>query len=446
MERAYLGIARAAGRYLTRGCGGAAVYVRGGLAGGDFVAGLSDVDLAIVLDGGAGRARGRWERLSRSLPGAALVLDWPRIYDAAELGELAGGSAFTHEGAVYAAGDRLDAIRMLERPGLYGATSDWRLLSGRDRRPSEPARDAQERRIAAWLELVYCWRLVFPFVVDPIQPRATDLAVKLVAEPARIWLWLADGERVTSRTDALRRAIVRLPEEEPALRRALELRQRLPECPPEPFAEVLPAAVRLSARIAELIAAEVAPEGACEVRLAGPGPELPLADWRGVVCVEPEATFAVGDGRPDDPVAFAAATTSAGPYAALLAGRLAVLPALGLLRTRLRAIKCPAVDPVLFALVDGAAVVAFPEVRGWSARDTARRAVVEHRAWLDTGSADRERLLSAARAALFLESVEAGEPELCVTLDEVAGRLGSGDLRGRVLRLAAYQRGDPLDD
>lgn len=97
----YEAVARAASAYLTRGETGAATYVRGGDED-DFLPGLSDVDLAIVLQedprgpGVAGeRVRRRWARLD-ALPLNDLVLDWPRIHEEPELRDLGRTSALTH--------------------------------------------------------------------------------------------------------------------------------------------------------------------------------------------------------------------------------------------------------------------------------------------------------------------------------------------------------------
>jgi hypothetical protein len=141
----------------------------------------------------------------------------------------------------------------------------------------------------------------------------------------------------------------------------------------------------------------------------------------------------------------AAATARSIPYPALRAGELLVMPT-----TRgghLRSVQCPVTDPVSFALADGKATAAFPNVSGWSAKHIAQRAVAEHRAWLGLGDGAgkpdlRElmlgqarsiaarrfslaRLLTAARAALFAESLQKGEPELPVTAAAVAERLGA---------------------
>lgn len=494
VELVYRGIARTGTAYLTRGDRDAATYVRGSLGTDDFVPGLSDIDVAVIVvddprtSGRAGDlARLRWQRLRRALPVADLLFDWPRIYDDTELRCLAAASAFTYgldeagepeprRAGYFGERSSLDGIRMLERPGLYGATADWRPLSGTDRRPRDPERDTQDRRIAAWLELLHWWRLFFPFCADTTTPRAADLCVKLVAEPARIWLWLAYGERVAGRADALKRALHVMPEEQESLRGAFDLQRALPGSPETPLAELLPASVRLSSRIAALIGAKVERAGATEVRLAGDPAELvvadrpqparppargarrtlPLADWRSLACPElPDEAFAPLAGDPGDPAALASAASShpVGPYPALLADDLMVMPGIPLRRTRLRAIKCPAADPIPFALVAGAEIAAFPNVRGWSAADTARRAVAEHRAWLraclgksEEGAlteAPRHKLgmlLTAARAALFLESVQGGDPELCLTVAETARRLAAPTSAARAVADEALGR------
>ena len=77
---AYWLIARAVGGYLAWGETRAAVYARGGLGAGDFMPGLSDIDVALVLaedPAGRGlarrRAQRRWRRLQRVLLSAKLL-------------------------------------------------------------------------------------------------------------------------------------------------------------------------------------------------------------------------------------------------------------------------------------------------------------------------------------------------------------------------------------
>jgi hypothetical protein len=465
--------------YLTRTELNPSCYVRSTFGGNDFLPGLSDVDVVIVLaedpaGGGVARERvtRRWQRLRNALPATDLFLCYPRIYEGADLDDVNGASALTYgldarngsRGCYFGARASPGRARTLERPGLYGVSGDWQLLSGPDRRPRETARDAQLRRIAGWLELTCWWQYLFPVCADSSGPRTAALCVKLIAEPARIWLWLAHGERVPDRAEALDRALRWLPEEEEALRRALALHRSLPASPEPPLAEVVPALIRLSARIAALIAAQIAEDGVTEVRLVGaepaellhPGrgwrvdgslaggrnPEaLPLCDWRALVLPRvPDESFVPLPGHAADPaiLGLAASGHDVGPYAAFRAADLLILPALRFARTRLRAVKSPATDPVSFALADGAQVARFPNARGWSARDSASRAVAEHSSWLRSGPGPLVRddpldrpvlalamLLSAGRAALFLKSLDDGAPELPLTITETVRRLGS---------------------
>jgi hypothetical protein len=158
---------------------------------------------------------------------------------------------------------------------------------------------------------------------------------------------------------------------------------------------------------------------------------LPLVDWRARVwSLAPDECFAAVPERDLEPslVGAAAGAGNDGVYAVFLADGLLVLPSLK--RARLRAVHCLATDPVSFALLEGRECALFPNVAGWSARDSARRAVAEHLGWLgaDGRGSDSQlgtlgRLLTAARAALFLESVDAGSPELALTVSSVAEAL-----------------------
>jgi len=461
-------VARAWVAYLARAEPEASAYLRGSIAAGDVLPGLSDVDAALVLpEGPAGpgaarrRAGARWMRLRRAFRLTDLLLDYPLILEEPELREVVNSSAPTHPHATYlGAAFVQDKVRMLERPGLYGATDDWRLLRGRERRPAESAREPQLRRIAAWLELSYWWQWAFPVCADPTGPRTASLCVKLVAEPARIWLWLAHGERAGGRVDALERALHVLPEEEQALRLALELQRSLTSDPRPPLDEVVPFLVRLSERIAVRLADEVAEQGTTGVRLGGLDPleivhahggprsgVLPLCDWKGLVFPRLlDELIAPAGGDPADPDVLGRATAADayGAYTALHTGPLMLLPA-ARPRTGMRAVKCGPADPVSFALVEGRVAAAFPEVPGWSAKDTARRAAVEHLAWLRAGSAvvsgpadeaggrTLARLLSAARAALFLESIQDGDPELPLTVTETTRLLAARSATARTV-------------
>ena len=460
-------IARAWLAYLAWGETGAAAYERAGLGRDDLLPGLSDVDVALVLredPEGAGiageRATDRWQRLRGRFPSADLLLDYPRIYEEPELTEAMGATALTYGlggagsgdtgrpmGYLAGAGVRADVVRILERPGLYGSTADWRLLKGPDRRPPEPSRDSQQQRIAGWLELAYCWRWAFLLCTVPTGPRSATLCVRTAAEPARIWLWLEHGERASSRTDALERARRHLPGET-ELDDALALHASLLKAPEPPEDRMLPALVGFSTRIAALIETQLESEGATQVRLAGARPAelivsggadpraLPLCDWRALVWPGmADESFLLSAAGPGDPRAIEAAAAREGSRAALEADGILVWPSDEGFRARMRAVHCRATDPVSFALAAGADTANFPNVSGWSAEDVARRSVAEHRAWLlqDPGSRGApegqagalSRLFTAARAALFLESIRDGDPELPVTVAATAQGLSA---------------------
>jgi hypothetical protein len=457
---AYRAVAHAVGLFLTRGEPSATVYTRASLGGREFLPGLSDVDLAIVLatDAQADRVRGRWKRHERVLSVAGLV-DLPLIYGQAELAALAGRSALTYDGVAFG-GPRAtrDAVRTLQRPELDGGKIDtWQRLRGPDRRPPPRPADVQERRIAAWLELVYWWRFAFPACAVPAEPWLASRCVKLVAEPGRIWLALEHDERPATREDALRLLLRRLPEEEAALRATLELQRTLHRSPDPPLATVLPVLLRLSERIASALAAQVGQAPVTEVALAGEAGALPLADWRALVAPPAaDERLAPLTGDPADPAVLGAAVREhmTGPYPVMRSGQLLLLPGAEFVRTRMRSIQCPLTDPVSFALLDRARTASFPDVPGWSIHDIARRAVAEHAARLRSEPGDLELLLTATRAALLHESVGRGEPELVLTgagaiarlpgdaaaeaLDGTAPPAVLAALRDQVLALPAY--------
>jgi hypothetical protein len=296
--------------------------------------------------------------------------------------------------------------------------------------------------------------------------------VKLISEPVRILSWLRDGRLLGSR-EALERALVEMPEEEEAVRRAIALRRALVDVADAPLAETLPAFLRLSTRIARQLAEDMEGDGATAVRLVWDGEDglvlgprardpmrvllggeptlLPLVDRRALTGLSlPDETFSVTDADPADPAALATAAVAgrAGPYPALPALELMLLPTNVLIhRGLLRAVHCRASDPVTFALADGSPTAAFPDTPQWSARDAATRGVAEHRARLAAnhdrvpgGPAPLGMLFGAARAALFLESIEEGDPELPLTAAAVCARLG--DVGAEALSSYRDSRGD----
>ena len=327
---------------ITGGRRDAAAYARASMGGRDFLPGLSDIDVAVVLPpdpAGAGVARARaqrgWQRASRVL---GRFVDRPRIYEEPDLEGIAGRSALTYgledgTAAFFGPGFAEHRIRMLERPGMFG-TADWRLLRRAPTGARRSRMTGSSQRIGAWLEkLVQWWQWAFAACVEPPDVHRAHLCLKLVAEPARIWLWLAHGERPESRGDVLERALELMPDEEDALRAALDLRAALPRSPAPPLRETLPVLARLTARIAAVLADHVGEAGATEVRLLGSDPlpphrpwrpapaleggeapaVLPLCDWRALVRPAlPDDAFAPLPGDPCDPGVLAAAVKAQG--------------------------------------------------------------------------------------------------------------------------------------
>jgi hypothetical protein len=217
----------------------------------------------------------------------------------------------------------------------------------------------------------------------------------------------------------------------------------------------------MTERIARLLADEVADAGTTEVRLLGTAKRPhPLADWRGLTVPEGiDQSFAVVSGDPGRPESVTAALATVGErfHPALRAGDILVFPRLAPWETMLRTVQFPPCAPVMFGLLDGADTAFFPSVPGWSAQDTARRAVAEHRRWLGDRGADRIRsrfaggrperaisiLFSAARAALFLESLQGGDPALPLTAEatvELLEARGAGGVaRSALARLEATE-------
>jgi hypothetical protein len=478
-------IAQAAAIYLRRGRSQAAVYADRGLGSGDLIAGLSDIDLvAVVPDDPAGalqehlRLRRRWERARRFAPLVAgrLIADMA-IYEDGELRSAVDASILTaglRDGGVGASSAVLfgtdpphDDVQLRARPGLVGPTAGWRLISGAERRPPLALRGRQELRIAAWLELQFWWRIAFKAIADPAKPWTAYSCVKMVSEPARIWLALIDEPADESRAETLARASAHLPQMADAISEARELLRVLPLSPKPPLRRFLGHLISFSELIAERLVAEVEPAGLTRVQLAGhpdelalPGGQvsrgmLPLLDWRAAAVPSlPDEAVLPSRGLTAERLIECTAPRSPAVYHAVRGRNLIALPVPDLWqRGILRGVQMPLSDPVSFAQADGSEAAAFPEVAGWSARDWARRALAEHKAWLArhpedqlgpptarewldgeaSGAAPATRavakLLTAARAALFYESLRAGRPELPLTVAATCDLLGEVDRR-----------------
>ena len=478
---AYRCLIRIVSAYLRRGHPVAGVYVARSFAVGDAVYGVSDVDLAVVVDdeGSQTRIRARWERLCRRLPLLGRTFE-VYVHERDALAEAIGSSIITFDldpaDTRPARGGFLDPTLggpewwVHRRPGLFEPLADWKLVAGPDRRPRAAPYDAQERRIAAWLELVVWWSYAVFACRDLPGHRGAYQSAKFVTEVARIWLWLAgETNRWEPRERVLAAAARLLPEEEAAFRRALELRRHRGSDAGDPLAELLPTFARLTGRIGRHLGAEVESAGHTAVRLTGASDDLtvsvlardalrplaggeptllPLADWQGLAWPElqlPDESFVVLplDAGTPDVLAAAAEVGANAPYVALPLDGALVVPSKhwGSLRT----IQCAATDPATFAVAQGKDAAEFPDVVGWSAKDTARRAVAEHRTWLESVHIDRDglpewmhpireqpltpirtlgRLFTAARASLFRSSIDAGEPELALTIVSIAAGLG----------------------
>ncbi len=484
---AHHGAMHAVAAYVRLGERGASVYVKGTFASGDALFGVSDIDL-ITVARNRERARERWARLCRRIPVLPLLIPHFFVYEDADFAEALSAPSLTY-GLNGRSRPIDDEMGLQDRPGLYAPSKEWRRLAGPEQRPHDSPPDDQERRIAAWLELQHWWRYVFQAAANPEARHVPYLCVKFLAEPVRILAWLRRGERIATRVEALRRALMEMPEEEEAFRLGIELERALPRSPAPPLGEVIPAFTRLSRVIAAHISAATETAGYTDVRLLwgdetelalhpeslsrlkglaetnGAIVPLPLADWRARIAPDlPDETFVVLSGDATRPSVLAAAAHASHDdktFPVFRTDGLLILPTLLWERGTARAVQCESTDPVSMALIEGARVARFPNLAGWSARDSARRATAEHRAWLAAWPGqDPSRITSlhalgmlfkAARGALFLESLETGSPQLPLTAAAVARRLEqSGSSAGSVAQeafkrfRAGRQGGPPL--
>lgn len=480
----------AVARWVTAGSNGCEVYLKGGFGFGRPVYGLSDIDAIVVTESRA-RVEARWRRLTLRFPTLAELFQlW--VYERDHVSMLDRDSYLTfglgERGTGHPAffGDRRphDPMAVLHRPGLYGPRRDWSRLGSR-KRPPPPVRDRCAREIFAWLELRFIWAHAFMLSADRTSASAAYTCQKLVADPARIWLWLEFGEQAHAREEVLARALQRMPDEEETLRFALELGRQLSRRPEPPLAEVLPFLARTSSMIARRLAASAAEAATTQVKLVWGGPDellldedgvqraralglegrrslLPLADWRaralpGLI----DLALAVTPGDPSDLDRVAALAHAGGEdfFPALRDDQLLVLPSTEVWhRGKLRGVECQTTDPVSIALVEGIAAAAFPDLPGWSAEDCARRALAEHHSWLTIGTERRAHelpywmtapyhpelvelggLFTAARAALFADSLRSGAPELQLTAAAIVRRMADYGSAARTAAEAGYE-------
>lgn len=440
--------------------GDVSVYTAGSLGRGEPVYGLSDLDMVGVSasePSSPGHARDRLvrrrERIARLLSGLGGFADLAVCEDH-ELRRSVAESVRTYgldgkQGAAgILAGTTSSRVADLqERPGVGPPLDGWCLVAGPERRPPAPPATADRCRLAAWLELQFWWRIAFRGCLHPDAASTPYLYVKLVCAAVRTWLWIEYGESGALRREVLLSGLRALPEEEPILRRALELNANLSRPPVSELGEALGLLVRMTVRVAGQLQQAADGLAMCQVRLAGSSGDLslpgdvpsarvvPLADWRAIVTPRlPDEGLLARAGDPSDPGALADAARAWRPglATALQWGPIVVLPAPNAqVESVLRAAQCSISDPVTHALLAGRQVAAFPELRGFSASDVARRAVAEHADWLRRPTAFPRRyaridepqpvialarLLTAARAALFAQSVARHEPILPITV------------------------------
>ena len=488
---AYWSVTRAAAIYLRRQHRGSSIYLKGSFATREAVYGVSDVDLVVVLPGDGSQsgtrqlaARESWKQLCRRISLFRFAIQHCWFYEDDDLQESLSSSCLTYglmTDDEEQAGDRAaflgpsplrDQMGLQTHPSLYAARIEWRRLDGKDRLPQARPGDPQSRRLAAWLDLQYWWRHAFQACADPTRDHVPLLCVKLLAEPVRLLLWVEHGERVATREDALRRGLSELPEEREVLQLGLDLLKALPRSPHPPLPEVIAGLLRQTERLALHMSAAADAAGSVDVKLTG-GEELavtpdvlnrmhalaargesaellPLADWRAraVPGMPDEAFLLLKPNAPDPPFSRAADAADGGDaIPAFRYNSILLMPTTNPERGMLRAVQCQPTDPVSTALADGGTVARFPELAGWSALHCARRAVAEHRGWLastggvypphgwigmQSGCSEPTMrtmglLFTAARAALFLESVADGDPELALTVAGVAERLIARD-------------------
>ena len=277
-----------------------------------------------------------------------------------------------------------------------------------------------------------------------------------------------------------------MPDEHETLYRAIELGQALPRRPDPPLVEMLPFLVRTSSKIAMYLQSTAAEASVTHVKLTwdeaaelllsdgararasamgavGDIPALlPLADWRArAIPGMLDLAFAILRGDPGDPDRLAAlARASDDRFFPTLRDRgLLIMPTTEIWnRGRLRGVECALSDPISTALANGAATASFPNLPGWSARDCALRALAEHRGWLEPGSrtsasglpcwagesmcpelTELSGLLTAARAAIFADTLWSGVPELPLTAAAIASRMSDYGPGARAAAEAAYE-------
>lgn len=182
------------------------VYLRRGVAKGEIVYGLSDIDLSVIIEdrGGEEQAvkemvRATYNRLSRFIP------LFPS--SATELLEVYSLSEFYN---VY---EDYDFHRYRFNEGKH----TWRLLYGKDLVNELPELEDSELYLPATEELRKWWELLNEeFIPDLCSTifKKKYLWYKAIAEAAKVYLLVCHGENVQSREAALSQVKSHLPDEQ----------------------------------------------------------------------------------------------------------------------------------------------------------------------------------------------------------------------------------------
>lgn len=413
------------------------VYLRGSAAAGETRPWLSDIDVVAVVPGSSTRRLAeRWSAICRHLPLGRLVS--VAVWRAADMGAAARSTAFTYDASPNERPSSSALTPVLIRPGLYGPGVGWRLIAGSDSRPEGVTWGESERETVAWAEVQVWWRFAFRVLED--ERPAYELEyfwLKMIAEHARIVLWREHSISFDSRAEVLESAVRFFPEDK-VLRAALQAwkgggHSRLSVDASEVLRWCLSAAKRIAESLGKGSTGPPTTVRLGHGTLTGifPGANdlkiTPLVDWHARVLPRPfDDALTVVRGDPTDPdfLVQCARDGDTGPYRAIQYGGLLLLPTTRYGRAIYRSIQCAVSDPVSFALLDGRQEAAFSDGPGWSAWDSARRAVGEHARWLDAGARPSLRtlgkLINAARAVAFAASFETSSIQLPLTRTDLS--------------------------
>ncbi len=181
------------------------VYLRRGVAKGEIVYGLSDIDLSVIIEdlgekeqAVKERVRATYNRLSRFIPLLGQGDKELEVYSASEFSDLYDDYSFH---------------RYRFNEGKY----TWRLLYGTDLVKALPALEDFKLYLPATEELKVWWALLneelHPEYAHPPFDRKY-LWYKAIAEAAKVYLLVCHGEEVQSREAALSQVKSHLPDEQ----------------------------------------------------------------------------------------------------------------------------------------------------------------------------------------------------------------------------------------